>query len=36
MITDKLSPYRLVTKEELDKLRARENETFMKRTPKIR
>ena len=34
MITDKLSPYRLVTKEELDKLRARENETFMKRTPK--
>lgn len=34
MITDKLSPYRLVTVEELAKLRARENEIFMKRTPK--
>lgn len=34
MITDKLSHYRLVTVEELAKLRGRENEIFMKRTPK--
>ena len=34
MITDKKSPYRLVTVEELAKLREREDKIFMERTPK--
>lgn len=34
MITDKKTPYRLVTDEQLAQLRNRENELFIKRTPK--
>ena len=34
MITDRKSPYRLVTVEELAKLREREDKIFMERTPK--
>ena len=34
MITDKKSPYRLVTAEELARLREREDKIFMERTPK--
>ena len=34
MITDNKSPYRLVTEEELAKLRAREDKLFNERTPK--
>ena len=36
MITDKKSPYRLVTEEELARLNERETKTFMERTPKSR
>ena len=36
MITDKKSPYRLLTNEQLSKLRAREDEIFLERTPKSR
>ena len=36
MITDKKSPYRLVTVEELAKLREREDKLFNERTPKSR
>jgi glutamate-1-semialdehyde 2,1-aminomutase len=36
MLTDKKSPYRLVTDAQLAKLRAREDETFLERTPKAR
>lgn len=34
MITDKKSPYRMVTDEQLNKLRERENKRFMERTKK--
>ena len=34
MITDKKSPYRLVTDEELTKLKAREDKVFLDRTAK--
>ena len=36
MITDKKSPYRLVTVSELAELRAREDRIFNERTPKSR
>jgi len=36
MITNKKSPYRLVNDEQLSKLRAREDEIFLERTPKAR